>query len=157
MRALGILLLACQLSAFAENATDDKAIVETIQRVFDAMAAHDPDAARAVLVPEGRVIASRANGPVTNISQEEFAARLATAKQKYLERMWNPKVLVRGNIAQVWAEYDFHLDGKFSHCGIDAFTLIKNSTGWKVAGITYTAETTGCAPSPPGSPSVTKE
>jgi hypothetical protein len=156
MRALVILFLACRLSAFAANATDDKAIVETIQRVFDAMAAHDPDAARAVLVPEGRVIASRANGTVTNISQEEFAARLATARQKYLERMWNPKVLVRGNIAQVWAEYDFHLDGKFSHCGIDAFTLLKNATGWKVAGISYTAETTGCAPSPLGPPSITK-
>ena len=157
MRALTFVLLACGLSAFAEDNAEEKAVISTIQRVFDAMAAHDPDAARAVLSPEGRVIAARANGTVTNISQEEFAARLATAKQKYLERMWNPKVLVRGNIAQVWAEYDFHLDGKFSHCGIDAFTLVKNSNGWKVTGISYTAETTGCAPSPLGVPSITKE
>ena len=123
-------------------------MIATVQKFFDSMAAHDPEAARAVIVPEGRVIGVGENR-TTNISQEDFAARLGTTrKSAYLERMWNPKVLIRGSIANLWAEYDFHLDGKFTHCGIDSFSLVKSDGTWKVAGIVYTVETTGCAPSP---------
>ena len=46
-------------------------------------------------------------------------------------------------------QYDFWTDGKFSHCGIDAFELIKTVDGWKIAGGTYTIEA-NCGPSPLG-------
>ncbi len=55
-----------------------------------------------------------------------------------------PRVLVRGRVAQVWGEYEFLRDGKFSHCGVDAVSLFKTVEGWKIATIVYTAETTGC-------------
>ena len=45
--------------------------------------------------------------------------------------------------------YDFWIDGKFSHCGIDAFDLIKTEEGWKLAGGVYTIESK-CEPSPLG-------
>ncbi len=140
------------LSASAAEDPEEKAVLATVQRLFDAMSAHDTSAAGTVLIPEGRVSGVSSAGKPTNISQEDFAARLGTAKQKYLERMWNPKVQVRNGIAAVWAEYDFHLDGKFHHCGIDSFSLVKTQEGWKIAGIVYTVETVGCAPSPLGAP-----
>src|SRR5271165_2334348 len=148
MRLLLPILMASGLSAMGANQPEETAVVATVQKFFDSMAAHDPDAARAVILPEGRVIGAREK-QTTNISQEQFAANLATTKNRaYLERMWNPKVLIRGPIAQVWAEYDFHLDGRFTHCGIDSFSLVKTAYGWKIAGIVYTVETTGCAKSP---------
>ncbi len=55
-----------------------------------------------------------------------------------------------GGIAVVWAEYDFHLNGKFNHCGVDQVNLLKTGAGWKIMGIAYTSETSGCAPSPLG-------
>jgi len=126
----------------------EQPLLATVQKLFDSMAAHDADAARAVLVPEGRVIGI-SESRTTNISQEEFAARLATTKASaYLERIWNPRVLIRGSIANVWADYDFHLNQKFSHCGIDSFSLIKDGPAWKIAGIVYTVETSGCKPQP---------
>ena len=45
---------------------------------------------------------------------------------------------------------DFHLDGKFTHCGTDIFTLVKTADGWKISGGIYTVEPTGCEPSPLG-------
>lgn len=69
-----------------------------------------------------------------------------------LERIWDPKVQVRGKIANVWAEYDFHSNGKFTHCGIDTFLLLKTDEGWKIFSLTYTMETQGCKPSPLGEP-----
>lgn len=146
MRLLLLTVFTASIPLFA--ADHPLEAVETVQKLFDAMAAHDSDAARAVTLPDGRVIGV-VEKRITNISQEEFAARLATTKSSaYLERMWNPKVLIRGAIATVWAEYDFHLDGKFTHCGIDSFNLIKSGDTWKIAGILYTVETTGCAASP---------
>jgi hypothetical protein len=64
--------------------------------------------------------------------------------------MWDPLVLVHGRIAVVWAPYDFHINGEFSHCGVDAFTLIKTENGWQIAGAAYTIEPKGCAASPLG-------
>ena len=57
---------------------------------------------------------------------------------------------MHGPIASVWTPYDFWVDGKFSHCGIDIFDLVKTAEGWKISGLTYTVERTGCAPSPLG-------
>ena len=133
-------------------ADDKDAVVATIQKLFDAMAAHDSAAAKAVVQPEGRLYAARPDGTLTQSTLDEFATHLGTMKDQMLERMWNPTVLIRGRIAQVWAEYDFYLNGKFHHCGIDNVSLVKGPEGWKVAGITYTAETSGCPESPLGPP-----
>jgi hypothetical protein len=149
MRTTALLFGLC-LPVFA--ADEQQGVLAVVQRLFDAMSAHDSAAAAAVLIPDGRVMSIRAQGQVADSAQSEFAANLGTAKQKYLERIWNPKILIRGGIAHVWAEYDFHLDGKFHHCGVDSFSLVKTPEGWKIAGIIYTAETTGCTASPLGPP-----
>jgi hypothetical protein len=44
----------------------------------------------------------------------------------------------------VWTEYDFHLGTNFSHCGIDAFQLLKTSAGWKIVALSDTAQREGC-------------
>ena len=86
---------------------------------------------------------------VRAFSNEEYFADLQASSQKMRERIWNPEVRVSGLIATVWAPYDFWLDGKFSHCGIDQFDFIKSEEGWKIAGGVYTLEPK-CAPSPLG-------
>lgn len=54
------------------------------------------------------------------------------------------EIQVDGDLAQVWAEYTFYLDGNLLHCGIDAFQLFKGSDGWKIIQITDTRKTEGC-------------
>ncbi|MBV8821095.1 MAG: nuclear transport factor 2 family protein [Acidobacteriaceae bacterium] len=149
------LILGC-VPMFAQS-TDEKAATATVQKLFDAMAAHDSDAARAVLIADGRIVAVRENGAVSNSTQEQFAARLSTIKEPIIERMWQPKVLVQGRLAQVWAEYDFWRSGKFSHCGIDSVSLVKTEEGWKISGISYSMLTTTCSPSPLGPPATSPQ
>src|SRR4051794_32234652 len=99
MRAFAVLWLTCALSASAGNTeldADQKAVLGVVQKLFDAMSAHDGEAARALTVAEGRVMAVRGAGKTSNISLAEFAAKLSQAKQQYLERMWNPKILLSG-------------------------------------------------------------
>lgn len=61
------------------------------------------------------------------------------------ERYWSPTVLVRGSIAVVWAPYEFWVDGKSSHCGIDVFNFAKVDGAWRVANAMWTVEPEACA------------
>jgi hypothetical protein len=145
---MGLILLLAGL-IFAAS-PEEAQVTAAVQHLFDAMAAHDGPAIQAAFVKDARMVAVRPDGTVNVTAVGGFATRIGAAKEAYLERMWEPKVLIRGAIAEVWAPYDFHRDGKFTHCGIDSVSLIKVEGAWKIAGISYTTETTNCPASPLG-------
>lgn len=151
--------LACGLSpslgAQERTTAEHRDVVESIERLFTAMARRDTVAARAVMAPGSRLYSIIVGSPSAALRQQsdsEFLASLAVGTERLLERIWTPTVLVRGPVASVWAPYDFHVNGAFSHCGVDSFTLVRVGGDWKVTGITYTVERSGCAPSPLGPP-----
>ena len=147
-------LLAVFLLPLSIAAAEDQTPIAAVQRLFDAMAKHDAEAVRALFTPEATLVSTRPDGTATVTTNEKFAQQVGAGKDAWLERIWNPTKLERGAIAVVWAEYDFHLNGKFSHCGIDTFNLIKSASGgWKISALSYTRETSGCSPSPLGEPS----
>jgi hypothetical protein len=151
IRLVWALLIVGSASVRAEGQSEEKAVLAVVERLFEAMAAHDSGAARAVLIPEGRYFSVRENGAqvvVGGATHAEFAERLAAGKEAMLERMFEPKVFIHGRIAMVWTPYDFHRNRKFSHCGVDSFSLLKTSEGWKIAGILYTVEPAGCPERP---------
>jgi hypothetical protein len=143
--------------ALAQSPPDGEqaAIVAVVQGLFDSMAARDAQKALSLVVADGQLTAVRSTDGVAtprNRTLEAFANALPTQKGAMLERMWNPDVRVSGAIATLTTRYDFHLDGKFTHCGTDIFTLAKTASGWKITGGIYTVEPTGCEPSPLGEP-----
>jgi hypothetical protein len=85
-------------------------------------------------------------------TDSQFIGMLGTMKQRYLERMWNPTVFLQGSLAVVRAPYDFHVDGAFSHCGVDVFTLVRSRGEWRVTHVVYTIQRQNCAASPLGPP-----
>lgn len=140
----------------ARAQSPESAVIAAVQQLFDAMAARDTAAARAVLMPEGLFFAvltgEGGEGMVSATPHTEFLARLATAQERWLERMWEPQVLTHGPLAVVWTRYDFYRGDTFSHCGVDAFNLIRTAEGWRIASAAYTVERRGCPPSPLGPP-----
>lgn len=153
---LATVLIGTTQSAFAQSGSpgeDEKvAVLAVVNQFFDAMAARDAAAYERTLVPEGRFFSFRTidgkNVMRSRLNQDDIAT-LREGKQAWRERIWNPEVKVHGSIANVWTPYDFWIDGKFSHCGIDSFDLIKVDGQWKIAGGMYTVETK-CKPSPLG-------
>jgi hypothetical protein len=128
-------------------------VIATVNEFFRAMTARDTTATRRVERSDGITYAVRVRGDSLVVSRgtnDAYIQQLATMRDTYIERMWEPTVLVHGPVAVVWAPYDVHRNRQFVHCGIDAFTLIRTAGGWKIATTTYTAEPTGCAPSPLG-------
>jgi hypothetical protein len=51
----------------------------------------------------------------------------------------------------VWAYYTFHRNATFSHCGVDAFMLVKVGPVWKITQLADSRRTQGCTHTePPG-------
>ena len=79
--------------------------------------------------------------------------RATTTESRFTERGYRPTVLVSGPVAMVWLPYDFYIDGKWSHCGVDVFTLVKAGTGWRIATVVWSVEQPpACSPHPDGPP-----
>jgi hypothetical protein len=149
---LALVALARPLSAQAAQTPRDS-VIAAVNEFFRAMTTRDTAATNRVQFADGVSYAVRAQGDSFVISRrgnEGWTRQLATMRDTLVERMWQPVVQVHGPIAMVWAPYDIHRNRQFVHCGVDAFTLIRSSAGWKIATVAYTAEPTVCAPSPLG-------
>ncbi len=151
---VGLLTAALSASGAMAGQAEEDQVLAAVQAFFDGLAA-GPEALHATLLDEGSVTRLRERDGVLEWSIQTFAELGAAGgdnETRLLERMWDATVLVHGPLAQVWTPYDFYVNGEFSHCGVDSFTLIKTTDGWTVAGVAYTVEPTGCTPSPLGPP-----
>jgi hypothetical protein len=115
-----------------------------VQKLFDAMAARDALAAKDLFVPDAGLFSLGTNGKASRMPLIDFLNVLGSGKAEWKERIWNATVLVHGPIAVVWAPYDFHLKGDFTHCGYDSISLLKTAAGWRITYISDTRETEGC-------------
>lgn len=123
-------------------------VLGAVNALFDAMAKHDVAASRKLIVTGASFVVVKPDGTLVMEHDTDYLDSLAKRKEAFHERIWDAQVTVQGDIAQVWAPYDFHLDGKLSHCGIDSFSMVRTAEDWRVAGISYTVQKVGCAPSP---------
>lgn len=134
---------------------DRAAVLQVVQEFFDALHAKDGGRLRAICQPGAQLTSGRPAPAGYALRQrpiETDAAHFAESKDAYLERMWSPTVHIDGRIAVVWARYDFHLNGKFSHNGTDCFTLLKTDPGWKIVGAAYSVEPGTKTENPAGPP-----
>ena len=148
--ALGTLAGAPRTSS-AQGAPDPetKAVLATVQRLFDAMRTKDTAAFREIFDPSAKLVGmrTRPNGEqvVQVLPWDRFGAFMVSDQRTpWIERAWSPEVRIRGTLATVWAEYDFHFGQTPSHCGVDAVQLLKTPAGWKIMSIADTYEPTGC-------------
>ncbi|MBX2817159.1 MAG: nuclear transport factor 2 family protein [Saprospiraceae bacterium] len=53
-------------------------------------------------------------------------------------------IQVQDGIATAMVPYEFWIEDRFSHCGSDAFTLLKVDGSWKIVSVAYTIEKEDC-------------
>jgi len=126
---------------------EKEAVIAVVNSFFAVLESRSMEDAKKILIPEGISFSHRLKDGKENIqkvSLREVLQSLPLTKKDYKETMTAPEVKIHGAIAVLWAKYEFFVDGKFSHCGVDAFSLIKTPEGWKIAAIVYTVEKTGC-------------
>ena len=155
MRPIGIhlavivSLIASTAGAQTPTAAPDEraAVLAVVQRLWDGMKARDTAMVRSVFDSTAmlsRVVTRNGEARVQLTPVSTFIEALGRAKESWNERMFAPEVHIDGPLATVWTEYDFHLGDQFSHCGVDAFQMLKTSAGWKVVALSDTARREGC-------------
>ncbi len=82
---------------------------------------------------------------VVALSGQEFVRVATAAGQPPLdEPIRNPVVQIDGDLATVWAEYQVRREGRVTHCGYDAFHLVRRQGRWRVLNVSDTYRRTGC-------------
>lgn len=133
--------------------TDEEQVIATVYRVFDAMRANDTMMAKPLFAANCKLFTPVTNASGQTVLREEslssfFKAIGAPSKDLLDERIIKYKVDIDGPLAQVWADYNLYVGGKFIHCGIDVFHLYKSGEGWKIFELADTRRKTGCLPDP---------
>jgi hypothetical protein len=146
--AAAVFALAAAAPCLAQKTDDEKQALAVVQKLFDMMAAHRPAEIVALHTPEAQLVAvmkNRDGKSVTRtIKAEEFSKNFAEKKAELLEDMYDPKVEVSGDFAQVWGRYVFYAGGRILHCGVNSFHLVRTDAGWRIAGAASTMEPAGC-------------
>ncbi len=139
--------------ASSQESAEREAVLSTVDQFFTAMTERNGNKLRALTVP-GSLSIWAANPPESKelnfINYSQMISRFSGEGPELIERYWNPTVMIEGNIALFWAPYDFHIDGNFSHCGIDSFQLVKRDGNWLLSNLSWTRQFENCEPSPLG-------
>ncbi len=121
---------------------DRAAILATVQSLFDALGERDTELLTAILRPDilmhsvERSAAGERSASTSTL--EGMVARLEADGPRMTERMWDPEVRISGDLATVWTPYDFYVGEDLSHCGADAFILMREGGGWQITSLSWT-------------------
>jgi ketosteroid isomerase-like protein len=162
MRHTAVTAIIAGIAVFAMArplaAQDNRAEHAAAQAVADealaAISRGDMAAFTDLMLPEALAFPTSTRDGVTRYAVRTRAQQRETPPKAIItERGWSPEVRVNGPLAMVWYPYDLYLDGKWSHCGVDAFTLIKQEGRWRIAAMAWSAEQPpACEKHPKGPP-----
>ena len=146
-----VYLLAVGCTPSDKFAEDKQSALATVQTLFDAMAAGDAAMASELFVDNAQLTRVDADstgaGQATN-SAAAWLAGLPAEPDVYLERMFSPVAHVDGDLAMVWAPYDFHRRGEFSHCGTNVIQMVRVQGRWRILSVTYSVQRQDCPARP---------
>ena len=145
---IGFLVLAFS-SAMAQPRNEQVAIMEPINNLFEGMTKGDSALVHKAFQDDvvfATIGSDKEGNPRFNRGDlHRFLVAMGTPrKEVYSEPLWDVKIEVDGNLAQVWAKYGFYIDKNFHHCGVDAFQLFKGKDGWKIFQLSDTRQTESC-------------
>lgn len=135
------------LVAETDQADERGAVTQAAEALFAAMRTRDTAALRTLMHPRAQIVAVR-DGRVSVRSADEWIGGLSLTAGELIERMWDPRVQLDGDLATLWAPYDIHVGERFSHCGMDAFQFVRVDGAWKMITVTFTGRTAGCDGAP---------
>jgi hypothetical protein len=138
---LAVMLLVAS-AIFAQNADDSKDAMAVVNKLWAEMAAANPAGIVALHNTGAQLVAviktKDGKTVVRNLTVDEFSKGFADKTHTVKEDMYTSDIKVDGDLASVWGRYVFFIDGKVSHCGIDAFHIVRTDGVWKIGGIAST-------------------
>ncbi|MFB9080323.1 nuclear transport factor 2 family protein [Flavobacterium procerum] len=71
---------------------------------------------------------------LSNESSKDFFHSIANipADLKFFEKIISYNIEIDGTMAHVWAPYEFYINDKLSHSGVNTFTLFREKDNWRI-------------------------
>ena len=131
----------------AQSAEDS--VKAVINQLFDAMRNVDSEKLKDAFADTAilQTIRRKEDGSffVQNENVQKFAESISRNKKDSLdERISFESVKIDGPLASVWTPYKFYFAGKFSHCGVNSFQLVRINGHWKIQFLIDTRRRQGC-------------
>ncbi len=144
-----VALSLCVAAPVRAQTADTAGVMGTLNRFLAALKIKDTTAMLAELDPAMRVTLLRpaAEGGVRVMAMDgpAFVRLAASPTGPFLdEPIRNPKLHIDADLASVWAEYQVRINGAVSHCGFDAFHLVRKAGSWKLLTVADTFRREGC-------------
>ncbi|RYJ38791.1 Molecular chaperone DnaK [Flavobacterium anhuiense] len=129
-----ILFLLLGLSSNAQKQEAQKCI----ESFFEGF--HQRDTTKIKLVCADKMILQSISESIvkgnklSNESAKEFYKSIASipTSMKFQEKILSYNIQIDGSMAHVWTPYEFYINDKLSHTGVNAFTLFKEKDSWKI-------------------------
>lgn len=158
MRRLALTAFALSLVAAAPRmavaqSPAEREVVAVVNRLFEAMTSRDTAALRSLFDPQARLVTSlmrQGQGVMQTETIDGWIRGLAGVPDslRLVERIFDTEVRIDGPLATVWTKYTFHVNDRFSHCGVDAFQLARNGANWLIVALADTRQREGCQMGP---------
>ena len=148
-RSCLLFLCVCGLCFRAAAQTPEDSVKTVVKALFDAMRLSDSSLISACFTRDGLLQSLDERSQPIKVRTDSIGmfAHIISALPVGAadERPSFDVVRVNGNLAMVWAPYQFYYKGSFHHCGVDSFQLVRIGGVWKIQYIIDTEHRQGCS------------
>ena len=139
--------LSVSLAAKAQTAEDS--VKAAVNNLFTAMKNSDSILLRTCFtgnsILQTIVKNKEGNIVVKDESLNEFLISVSSQPKGSLdEQIVFDMLRIDGPLAITWTPYNFYYNGKFIHCGVNSFQLVRINNEWKIQYLIDTRRKTGC-------------
>ena len=150
MKKFFVLLLFNSCLFLAHAQTPEDSVKAVINNLFTAMKSSNAKLLQECFADSAILQTITRNGKVRNERVREFVTQIgALPKDSADERISFDIVKVDDGLAIAWTPYRFFYAGKFSHCGVNSFQLVRFNGVWKIQYLIDTRRRENCGPSQP--------
>ena len=136
-------------TSFAQ--TDNKAAVkQVVETFFEGFHKQDSVLMKSVLADAVVLQTTGRNKEGKTLFRNEKIEKLITSITNipdsiaFQEKLTSWSIQVDRTMANAWVGYEFWLNGKFSHCGINSFQMVNFDGDWKIIYLIDTRGKVGC-------------
>ena len=121
------------ISGYSQN----QEVQKTIETFFEAFHAKDTVKLKSICSDKIILQSIQENTKGGKLSDElasEFYKSIASipANFNFKEKILSYSIQMDGTMAHAWTPYEFYINDKLSHKGVNAFTLFKENDVWKI-------------------------
>lgn len=143
------LIFILSLNIAGKAQTSEDSVKTVINNLFTAMKNSDTVLLKSCFADKSILQTIKRNSEriisVIDESLGDFSISVGTQPKGALdEQIVFDIIRIDGPLAIVWTPYQFYYKGKFSHCGVNSFQLVKINNEWKIQYLIDTRRIAGC-------------